>query len=121
MEAAIPAAPVSGYEPLVSTLKLPDVDDRHVLAAAIRCSAQVIVTTNVRDFPADALAPWDVEAQHPDTFVRHLLSLDPGAVVRSVLAQAAGLKAPPVTVRELLSLLESRGLVQTVGELRRLV
>jgi len=121
MEAAIPAAPVSGYEPLVSTLKLPDVDDRHVLAAAIRCSAQVIVTTNVRDFPADALAPWDVEAQHPDTFVLHLLSLDPGAVVRSVLAQAAGLKAPPVTVRELLSLLESRGLVQTVGELRRLM
>jgi len=56
MEAAIPAATVSGYEPLVPTLKLPDADDRHVLAAAIRCSAQVIVTTNVRDFPEDALA-----------------------------------------------------------------
>lgn len=121
MEAAIPAARVSGYEPLVSTLKLPDVDDRHVLAAAIRCSAQVIVTSNVRDFPADALAPWDVEAQHPDTFLLHLLSLDPGAVVRSVVAQAAGLKAPPMTVPELLSLLEARGLVQTVGELRRLM
>jgi len=62
-----------------------------------------------------------VEAQHPDTFVLHLLSLDPGAVVRVVIAQAAGLKAPPVTVPEFLALLEARGLVQTVGELRRLV
>lgn len=57
MEAAIPAAMVTGYEPLVPTLTLPDEDDRHVLAAAIRCGAQVIVTTNLRDFPTEALAP----------------------------------------------------------------
>ncbi|MGB8931139.1 MAG: PIN domain-containing protein [Anaeromyxobacteraceae bacterium] len=121
MEAAIPAAMVTGYEPLVPTVTLPDEDDRHVLAAAIRCGAQVIVTTNLRDFPTEALAPWEVEAQHPDAFVLHLLSLDPGAVVRAVTAQAAGLKAPPVTVAELLSILEARGLVQAVGQLRRLM
>ncbi len=121
MQAAIPAATVTGYEPLVPTLTLPDEDDRHVLAAAIRCSAQVIVTSNLRDFPADALAPWEMEAQHPDTFVLHLLSLDPGAVVRAVLAQVAGLKAPPATVPELLSILEGRGMVLTVAELRRLL
>lgn len=79
------------------------------------------MTTNLRDFPAEALAPWEVEAQHPDTFVLYLLSLDPGAVVRAVVAQAGGLKTPPVTVPELLSILEVRGLVQTVGELRRLM
>lgn len=62
-----------------------------------------------------------MEAQHPDAFVLHLLSLDPGAVVRAVTAQAAGLKAPPVTVAELLSILEARGLVQAVGQLRRLM
>jgi predicted nucleic acid-binding protein len=121
MEAAIPAAMVSGYEPLVPTLTLPDEDDRHVLATAIRCNAQVIVTTNLRDFPVEALAPWEVEAQHPDTFVLHLLSLEPGAVVRAVMAQSAGLKAPAMTVRELLSTLEARGLVLAVGELRRLM
>lgn len=121
MEAAVPAAKVTGYEPLVATLTLPDEDDRHVLAAAIKCSAQAIVTTNLRDFPVEALAPWEMEAQHPDTFVLHLLSLDPGAVVRAVVVQAAGLKAPPVTVPELLSILEARGLVQTAGELPRLM
>ena len=48
---------VSRYESLIEGLVLPDPGDRHVLAAAIRCGAQVIVTNNIRDFPADALAP----------------------------------------------------------------
>ena len=43
---------VTGYEHLIDALELPDVDDRHVLAASIRCGAQVLVTNNVTDFPA---------------------------------------------------------------------
>jgi predicted nucleic acid-binding protein len=78
MESAVPDALVRDYEILAETLTLPDENDRHVLAAAIRAGAQVIVTTNLRDFPPGALAPFDVEAQHPDTFILHLLSLDPG-------------------------------------------
>ena len=46
-------APVTGYEPLVEALDLPDADDRHVLAAAIRCGAQYVVTDNLADFPVD--------------------------------------------------------------------
>jgi predicted nucleic acid-binding protein len=57
---------VTGYEPLINGLTLPDPDDRHVLAAAIRCSAQVIVTANLDDFPAAALEPFNIEAQGPD-------------------------------------------------------
>src|SRR3990172_10209575 len=63
-----------------------------------------------------ALAPFDIDAQHPDTFVLHLLSLDPGVVVRVVLAQAEALRNPPFTVEQLLDTLESRGLVQSVAE-----
>lgn len=121
MEKAIPDARVTEYEPIAAGLALPDDNDRHVLAAAIRCGAQVIVTANLRDFPAEALAPYDVEAQHPDSFVLHLLSLDPGAVLRTITGQAASLRNPPCTVAELLDTLESRGLVQTVSELRKLL
>jgi predicted nucleic acid-binding protein len=121
MESAIADAVVRNYEVLAEKVNLPDENDRHVLAAAIRAGAQVIVTTNLRDFPLEALAPFDVEAQHPDKFVLQLLSLDPGAVVHVVTAQAGALKSPPSTVEQLLDTLERRGLVQSVAELRKLL
>jgi hypothetical protein len=52
MDRAIPDALISGYEELIAGLTLPDIDDRHVLAATIRCNASVIVTFNEKDFPA---------------------------------------------------------------------
>src|SRR5437763_11557894 len=64
---------VTGYEDLIPALHLPDPDDRHVLAAAIRGHADVIVTMNLRDFPSNAITPFRIEAQHPDEFVLHLL------------------------------------------------
>lgn len=63
--------------------------DRHVLAAAVVCGAQTIVTFNLKDFPADALAPWNVEAQSPDGFLVHQFHLDPETVVSVVAQQAA--------------------------------
>ena len=48
---SVPDCLITGYEPLIENLKLPDADDRHVLAAAIKAGAQVIVTANLRDFP----------------------------------------------------------------------
>ncbi len=55
MNEAVPSALVTGHEKLVESLTLPDPDDRHVLAAAIRAGAQVLVTFNLDDFPDDAL------------------------------------------------------------------
>jgi predicted nucleic acid-binding protein len=74
---------VTGYDDLIEGLRLPDPDDRHVLAAAIRGRADVIVTANVRDFPAKVLGPFGIEAQHPDEFILHLLDLAPGVVMRA--------------------------------------
>jgi predicted nucleic acid-binding protein len=112
---------VTGYQPLIERLALPDPDDRHVLAAAIRGQADVIVTRNLRDFPDAALAPYNIEAQHPDKFVRHLLDLAPIQVVDAVRDQQERLTNPPVTMGDLLSTFERLGLVETVLELRRLM
>jgi len=56
MNSAVRDCLVSGYEPLIAALDLPDPNDRHVLAAAIKAKAQIIVTKNLRDFPAERLA-----------------------------------------------------------------
>ncbi|HVC61140.1 MAG TPA: PIN domain-containing protein [Acetobacteraceae bacterium] len=55
-------AVVTGYEPLIETLTLPDADDRHLLAAAITSSATIIVTRNLRDFPAAVPGPHGIAA-----------------------------------------------------------
>ncbi len=66
---------VVGYESLIDFVTLPDPKDRHVLAAAIKGRADVIVTFNLKDFPADVLEAYDLSAQHPDVFLRHVIDL----------------------------------------------
>lgn len=98
---------VKGYEQLIPSLKLPDLGDCHVLAAAIRCHADVIVTFNLKDFPADALEPYAVKAQHPDEFIWYLLDLNPAVVCEAVERQRKSLKKPPKTLGEYLDTLSS--------------
>lgn len=98
---------VTGYEPLINGLSLPDPDDRHVLAAAIRCSAQVIVTANLDDFPAAALERFNIEAQSPDQFVLDVVNLAPARVAAVIQQQSAALRNPSRTVDELLEDLSS--------------
>src|SRR5438270_12260865 len=80
MNEAVRDCLVTGYEDLIESLSHPDPDDRHVLAAAIRAGAAVIVTYNLKDFPAETLARFDIEAQHPDDFLVSLLDQAPGVV-----------------------------------------
>jgi len=120
MNKAIPDCLVTGFEELPGDVLLPDPDDRHVLAAAIHSGARAIVTANVRDFPDEALSPFEMEAVHPDQFVLGLVGLAPGVVLRVLEEQAAALKSPPVTLADLLDTLEKNGLVRSVAESRRL-
>ena len=97
---------VTGYEDLIDTLTLPDADDRHVLAAAIR-GGEVIVTFNLADFPADTLARFGIEAQHPDDFMVCLLDEASGGLCGSQGSRES-LRIPPKTADELLATLERR-------------
>ncbi len=107
--------------PLMAGLSLPDPDDRHVLAAAIASGAQVVVTFNLRHFPAAALEPFGVEAMHPDELVCDAIDLDSADVLRIVHEQAAALQRPRMTPSELLERLERDGLARSVARLRGLI
>ena len=84
MNEAVRDCLVSGYEPIIEGLKLPDPGDRHVLAAAVKAGAQVIVTSNLKHFPAADLRQWDIEAKSPDDFVLDLVGIDRRAVAACV-------------------------------------
>lgn len=114
MDRAVPDALVSGYESLCRAVTLPDPDDRHVLAAAIKCGASVIVTFNLKDFPTEVLEPFEIEVMHPDDFIADLFDLDQAAVLQAAHAQRASLKNPPRTAREFLERLALQGLTQSV-------
>ena len=109
---------VIGYQDLIPSLTLPDINDRHVLAAAIHAGADVIVTYNLKDFPIAILEQYGIEAQHPDGFITHLIDLAPPVVCAAAKRQRMSLKNPPQNVDELLSAYERQGLAQTVAELR---
>lgn len=77
MNNAFPDAVVDKYEALISSLNLRDSADCHVLAAAVRCRAEVIVTSNLKDFPHKYLNALEIDAQHPDDFISNLIDLQP--------------------------------------------
>jgi hypothetical protein len=121
MTSAVPDCLVTAYESLIEGLELPDPDDRHVVAAAIRCGAQVVVTTNLDDFPADRLLPYNLEARHPDDFVFDCIDLAPGKLIQVVIDQSACLRAPAMSVEQVLDRLRDQGLVQATARLRELM
>jgi len=118
MNKAVRACLVSGYEPLIEGLKLPDPEDRHVLAAAIMAGAQVIVTRNLRDFPAADLEPWNIEAKSPDAFVLDQIHINLQAVAASIRQIADSRTNPPAAVEDILTQLERDGLVESTVALR---
>lgn len=82
--------------------------DRHVVAAAIIAQAEVIVTTNLKHFPKDALAPFGIKAQHPDVFLTNLNKNFTDTIVKVIQQQSQDLKNPPLSVTQLLDKLSKQ-------------
>lgn len=99
-----PESLITHHHQLIDAMPI-NAKDRHVLAAAIAGKAQVIVTQNMKDFPENFLAPFEVKAQSPDDFLLRLLYLHPHVVINIVKEQAEDLRNPPKTISDILTTL----------------
>jgi predicted nucleic acid-binding protein len=102
MRATFPDAEVTGYQALIDSMTNHP-KDRHVLAAAVRGNASVIVTANLRDFDERSLAPYELDAVHPDTFLLNQLDLYSQQTVGCLLEMVADKRKPPVSMEVFLS------------------
>lgn len=119
MERAFGEAAVAGYESLIEGLsELPDPEDTHVIAAAIKTRASVIVTENLGHFPARLLLPLNLEAKTADAFIADTVDLDPGRAVAAIRQMRERFRKPAKSPEVLLLDMEAAGLMQTVDALR---
>lgn len=100
-DASVSADAVAALEPVMANER----KDRHVLAAAVSCGAQHLITTNLEDFPVQSAEPYGVEAVHPDDFLVAMLDLDAVLVLDVLQRQAADLQHPPKTIHDILQAL----------------
>lgn len=119
MTAAFPLSEVTDYDALIESLTC-DPKDRHVLAAAIKGDAQVLVTFNLDDFPSESVAPHDVTVVSPDSFLLDQLDLHPDKVTRALTGQLTKASRPPLTMDDLVGRLARAGVPSFANEVRRL-
>lgn len=118
MDKAFPGSNITGYESLIRNISLPDPGDRHVLAAAIKGEAQVIVTANIKDFPKDTLIIYSIRAEHPDVFFSTCIDRDRERSINALENQVKALKRPSLPREKVLENLERTGLVKSVAKLK---
>jgi predicted nucleic acid-binding protein len=119
MELHFPSGLVQGYEPLISTLQLPDPKDQHVLAAAIHINAKYIVTSDQSGFPKTILESYDIEALSPDEFISRLIKDNSRRVLQAVRNNRLKLTRPAITADQYIETLEQQKLFKTVEFLRQ--
>ncbi len=118
---AFPDALVENYEPLIPTLNLPDIKDKHVLAAAIKTNANLIVTNNLKDFPADYLASFGLSAKNADDFLTDIIDLNHEASIKAFRDLVINKKNPPFDEFEVLDILRRNGLKDTADYIHALI
>lgn len=119
MNQAFIDALVLGFEQIIPILNLPDPDDRHVLAAAIQSRTDLIVTSNVKDFPPTTLRTYGIGVVPPDVFADYLFDLDEDEALAAVAKMRGRLRAPPMSSAEFIDSIERAGLSLVGARLRR--
>lgn len=117
MTRTFPDAAVTGYEDLVTTMTC-DPKDRHVLAAAVRANAEVLVTFNLKDFPADSVTDYDIEIVHPDDFLLDQLDLFPGLTAGAIRQLVTDYSRPEISMNDLLVRLADAGVPRFAAAVR---
>ncbi|MDA3907434.1 MAG: PIN domain-containing protein [Bacteroidales bacterium] len=118
---AFPDALVENYSSLIGHLTLPDEDDKHVLAAAIKTNANLIITNNLKDFPVEYLASFGLRAKAPDDFFTDIIDLNPNLAVKAYKKLVLNKKNPPYDEFEVLDILRNNGLKNTADYLHALI
>lgn len=121
MDEAFEDARVGGWENLEATVALPDPDDRHVVAAAVRGRSDAIVTANVRDYPPEILGPLQIEIIHPDDFLLDQFDLAPRIVLDVLREQADHTRQPALTPIDLIARLARAGVPGFADDAGRLI
>ncbi len=119
--AAFPDALVENYESLISGLELPDEKDRHVLAAAIKTNANVIVTNNLKDFPNDYLSTFGLTAKSADDFITDIIDLNQDKAVEAFKMLVLNRRNPDLDEFQVLDLLRKNNLVDSANYLHSLL
>jgi predicted nucleic acid-binding protein len=110
-------AMVTGYDDMVPAMTN-DPRDRHVLAAAVRGGAEVLVTFNTKDFPAESVEPFDLDVVHPDDFLLDQLDLYYEPTLRALVDLVEGYDSPAMTVDDFLLALTRAGVPKFVDAAR---
>jgi len=119
MVAAFEEACVDDFSGMIgAVVGLPDENDRHVVAAALKTSAAIIVTDNLKDFPERVLTQLNLEARSADAFIADTIALDPGRAVFAIRRMRERFSRPEKTAEILLLDMEAAGLTETVDVLK---
>jgi len=112
---------VNNYASLIEHLRLPDINDCHVLAAAIKTDAQIIVTNNIKDFPEEILNNYGLKAKLADDFLTDIIDLNQDTAVNAFKELVMNKKNPDLDEYEVLDCLRRNGLNDTANYLHALL